>query len=419
MKQSLLICFCWVAPLLLRAQSPAFVANYDDAQVGTYTLPDALLRADGSRVKSAKEWVGHRRYWLGKFAENVYGVTPDQRVRVRYETVSVKSVLEGKATRKIVKIHWTDYPQLRPLEVLLYLPNASRPAPVAMGLNFMGNASTTTEGDVPLSDNWARNTDNGSVVNHRFTEKSRGVQADRWHIKALIDNGIALATAYYGDLEPDHAEGWRIGIRSVLGDTTKTNNWGAIGAWAWGLSRMMDYLETETQINIRQSFLTGHSRLGKAALWAAAQDERFALVNANDSGEGGAALSRRNFGETIKRLNDSFPHWFCQNYRQYNDNAAKMPTDQHILLSLVAPRPLYVASASEDLWADPKGEFLSLKAAESVYQLFDISGLKETTHPPVNQPIGNKLRYHLRQGKHDITPYDWQQYVDFMKANWN
>lgn len=398
-----------------KAHTQTFTPNYDEAKVGNFLLPDPLLTPQGTRVATLVQWQQQRQYWLKQFAENVYGITPTQKVQVRYETVSVTPVYEGKATRKIVKIHWVDYPQLMPLEVLLYIPNTTMVVPVALGLNFMGNAATTSDADVPISTVWARNTDNGTVVGNRFSEKSRGVQVERWETKRLIQNGIALATAYYGDIEPDHPEGWKTGIRSVLGNPNQPNNWGAIGAWAWGLSRIMDYLETEKQIDTHRSFLTGHSRLGKAALWAAAQDERFAAINSNCAGEGGAALSRRNFGETIQRLNDAFPHWFCQNYRQYNNNAAQMPTDQHILLCLLAPRPLYVASASEDLWADPKGEFLSLKAAQSVYQLWGETELGEIQQPPINQSVGNKIRYHLRAGKHDITPYDWTQYIIFIQ----
>lgn len=395
-----------------------FSPNYDEQKVGTYLLPNPLLDARQKPITSPKAWQKRRAYWLNQFATQVYGVTPHKKVRLHFETVERKEVLAGLAIRKQVNIHFTDYPQLQPLELLLYLPKQSvKPCPIALGLNFCGNHGVSTEIDLPISQRWASNTEDGSIINNRFTEKSRGRQAARWAISELLQAGVALATVYYGDIEPDHPNGWRSGIRSVLGDTSRADNWGAIGAWAWGLSRMMDYLATETSVDLHQSFLTGHSRLGKAALWAAAQDVRFAAVNANCSGEGGTALTRRNFGETTTRLNQSFPHWFCQNYRHYNDNAVALPIDQHILLALIAPRPLYVASASEDLWADPRGEFLGLRAAEPVYALYGIPGLSIQDLPPLNTPNGTMLRYHLRQGKHDITPFDWKQYLRFIQEN--
>jgi len=395
-----------------------FEPNYTEQKVGTYQLPDPLHKPNGKIIQSSKAWEKQRSYWLAQFAETVYGVTPKQKVPLRFEVLESKAVFNGAALRKRVNIHFVPYPQVPPIELLLYLPQGVKGrTPVALGLNYYGNHGITLETDLPLNQRWARSTDDGSVINNHFTEKSRGKQASRWVVEDLIKNGIALATVYYGDIEPDHPEGWRVGIRSVLGDTTRPNNWGAIGAWAWGLSRMMDYLATEPTVDLKRSFLTGHSRLGKAALWAAAQDQRFAAVNSNCAGEGGAALARRNFGETTARINQAFPHWFCRNYRQYNDRAEALPIDQHILLALIAPRPLYVASASEDLWADPLGELLSLKAAEPVYALYGIAGLPIQTLPAVDQAHGAKLSYHLRQGKHDITPFDWAQYIRFIQQN--
>lgn len=392
--------------------------NYDEQKVGAYSLPNPLLDARQKPITTPKAWQKRRAYWLNQFTTQVYGVTPRKKVRLHFEIIERKEALAGLAIRKRVNIHFTDYPQLEPLELLLYLPKqSSKPGPIALGLNFCGNHGVSTETDLPISQRWARNAGDGSVIDDHFTEKSRGKQASRWAISELLQAGIALATVYYGDIEPDHPNGWRSGIRSVLGDTSRADNWGAIGAWAWGLSRMMDYLATEPGVDLRQSFLTGHSRLGKAALWAAAQDQRFAAVNANCAGEGGAALTRRNFGETTAIINQAFPHWFCQNYHHYNNNREALPIDQHILLALIAPRPLYVASASEDLWADPQGELLSLKAAEPVYALYGVHGLSIQDLPPVNTPNGQKLRYHLRQGKHDITLFDWEQYIHFIQDN--
>jgi hypothetical protein len=332
------------------------------------------------------------------------------------------------------------------MDILIYLPHdAPAPVPVFLGLNFEGNHSIHTDPGITLSKQWMRPNKETGIVNNHATEESRGKSASRWQVEKILARGYGVATIYYGDIEPDFPEGWKQGLRSVSrvediaeqktfvgwlkkrakekaagggGAKQETavpgaDHWGAIGAWAWGLSRAMDYFETDDDIDAKHVVLMGHSRLGKTALWAGAQDERFAVVISNNSGEGGAALSRRRFGETIERINTSFPHWFCANYKKYNNNEDASPVDQHLLIALMAPRPVYVASAAEDLWADPRGEFLAAKNAGPVYRLLGKEGLGADEMPGANQPVGGDIGYHIRSGKHDVTEYDWDQYLNF------
>ncbi len=392
--------------------------NLDEAKVAAYTLPDPLMGENDKNITSAKEWTKTQRPGvLQLFKEHVYGKLPAKPKGLHFQVNSVDNeALGGKAIRKQITIFFTNAVNAPGMEVLLYLPKgAKKPVPVFAGLNFYGNHTVNADPGIMLSTRWQRNTTDSNVVNNRATEAARGISGKSWEIEEIVGSGYGVATAYCGDLEPDHNEGWKTGIRTTLKSELgiREDEWGAIGAWAWGLSRMLDYLQTDKDVNAKQVAITGHSRLGKASLWAAANDTRFALVISNNSGEGGAALARRNFGETTAIINKSFPYWFSPKFKEYSGQADKLPVDQHMLLALMAPRPLYVASAVDDAWADPKGEFLSAKNAEPVYALFGKKGLGVTEMPPINQPVGETIHYHIRTGGHGITLYDWQQYIAF------
>jgi hypothetical protein len=399
------------------SQNPS-TTNTDESKIIPYTLPDPLLMPNGKRVTTSIEWnTMQRPYIYHLFEEHVYGRYPKEKVSLRFETREQSdNALNGIATRKQVRIYLHPTDTTAVTDVLIYLPkNKKEPVPVFLSLNFYGNETTDKDPAIFLPKDGV----------HEFRGVTTAVDSSRgidpyWSMKDIISHGYGVVTAYYGDFEPDNKDGWKTGIRTTLKDVLKIrpDEWGAIGAWAWGVSRIMDYLEQDKAIDNKKVALVGHSRLGKSALWAGASDQRFAIVVANESGEGGAALSRRIFGETIKNLNDQFPHWFVSKYKNYNDKADSLPVDQHMLLALIAPRPLYVASAAEDLWADPKGEFLSAVNAGPVYKLFGEKGIETTEMPAIHQPTGTTVMYHIRAGKHAITLYDWQQYIQFADRQW-
>jgi hypothetical protein len=395
--------------------------NYDESKVGSYTVPDPLLAKDGKRVTDAASWRASRRSEiLRDFRDLMYGHTPELPVKLRAEILATrKDAIDGLATRTIVKLNLFDDPKAPYIELMVYLPNKKAgPAPMFLGCSFTGNASIEDDPAISLPTGWMR-PQPGAVVNNRATEKLRGAGADSWPIKTAVERGYGVATFYYGDIEPDHIEGWRDGIRGyalkLAGRTERApNEWGALGAWGWGLSRAMDYLATLPEVNPKQVVVLGHSRLGKTALWAGAQDERFAIVISNNSGEGGASLARRNYGENIACSIEHASWRYCDRFREYVDRENALPFDQHMLLGLVAPRPVYVASATKDSLADPKGEFLTAVHAEPVYRLFGLRGLETSTWPPeADKPIGHSISYHLRTGGHAITKYDWEQYLNF------
>lgn len=402
-----------------QAQAPA---NYDEARVPAYTLPDALRLADGTRVTDAAAWTSKRRpEILGLFQRHVFGPIAARPAGQRFEVRDeAREALGGRAIRRQVRLHFTGAADGPSMDLLIYLPrkaagasgdgaSASR-VPAFVGLNFNGNHAVHDDPGIALSGAWIRDGVPG-VAGNRATEAARGSERSRWPVETILERGYAVVTAYCGDLEPDHPRGWQDGVRGRM--TTMPALATTMGAWAWGLSRALDYLATDPGIDAARVAVVGHSRLGKAAVWAGAQDERFAMVVSNDSGEGGAAITRRRFGETIEAITSRFPHWFLPAYAAYGGREDELPIDAHLLLALAAPRPLYVASASEDLWADPRGEFLGALHAEPVYALFGRAGLGVREMPPADTSVGAVIGYHVRTGKHDITASDWAHYLHF------
>jgi len=388
MKRILLSC------ILLITCSVAFAQNYDEAKVPAYTLPDVLKTASGKAIRSDEKWEKLRRPEVLKlFEDNVYGQMP-----VKYDSISYalteddRPEMDGKAVLKQVGVTVFRNGKSVQINVVLFVPtHVKKPVPVFLLINNRDKENT---------------------------DPTRVKKSEFWPAEMVIDSGFAVAAFHVSDLAPDSKDTYMHGVLEKLypEQLKMDNGMKAIGAWAWGASRVMDYFETDKDIDSKKVIIVGHSRSGKTSLWAAAQDQRFAACITNCSGNTGAALARRQFGERISRINKTFPHWFNNNYKKYNDKENALPVDQHMLIALIAPRPVYATNASKDLWADPKGTFLAVKAAEPVYALYGIKPELPKNQPGINAPvIGRHFGYHNREGEHNMTAYDWGNFIRFAK----
>lgn len=374
-------------------QQPGF--NYEESNVGHYTLPDPLA-SKGKRVTSALMWPSRRAEILDLFRANVYGRSPGRPEHVAFSVIADNpKAMDGAATLRRIAITSQQGTRSHQFTLTVFLPNKpAGPRPVFLLIN-----------NRPPSN----------------TDPTRTEMSGFWPAEQMIARGYGIAAFHYAELAPDDAQTYRDGVIKFFDEAAGSTpyTWGALAAWAWGASRAMDYFETDPRVDKAHVAVVGHSRGGKAALWAGAEDERFAMVVSNESGEGGAALSRRNFGETIERINTSFPHWFTATYKTFNGRAADLPVDQHMLMALAAPRALYVASADEDLWSDPRGEFLALAASSPVFALWGDSPIGPDEMPGVDRPlIVGRRAYHVRTGAHNLTPYDWDRFSDFADRVW-
>ena len=382
--------------LLLATLSVVSVCHAEDL-----ALPDLLTSNNGEKITTIEDWQQKRRAEvLELFRTNVYGRAPIGRpADLKFETVETKSgVMDGTATLKRIKISYHGPGGEGAINLVLFVPEKKmKPAPCFLLICNRGPENI---------------------------DPTRATKMPFWPAEQIVARGYAAAAFLNADVAPDRFDGFKTGVYPIFekaGEERPQDAWGAISAWAWGASRVMDYLQTDPDIDAKHVAVVGHSRGGKTALWAGAQDERFALTVSNDSGCTGARLIRHEHpgSETIQRINTGFPHWFAPNYHRFDDRERELPVDQHMLLALIAPRLACVASATEDQWADPQGELLSCYYAAPVFRLYHEETVSLTELPPPNSPVQDgQIGYHLRTGKHGLTEYDWNCYMDFADRHW-
>ena len=393
--------------------------NYDESKVGTYTLPDPLRLDNGKTVRNANTWWTKRRPEIvSLFETQQYGIAPGRPADEGFQLTEKGAAFNGKAIRKQVTISFSSDPTWPQIHLLVYLPAAAKkPVPMYFTISFAANQCATDDPGITPEETWDPRTKTKVMP-----PKGRCIFG-HIPVERLLDAGFGVATFYYGDVDPDFIGGFKDGIGEHYlppGQTERAPDaWGGIAQWAWGMSRVEDYFETDSQIDSKRVAIQGVSRLGKTVMWAGAHDQRFAAVIASCSGEGGAALSRRDYGETIAHLTapSRYPYQFAENYAKWGGFPDKAPMDANLLIALVAPRPLLLQTGSTDSWSDPKGEFLAAVAAGPVYKLLGKDPLDTDVWPAPKVPILHDLSYYMHDGPHGMVPSDWDIYLDFLKMH--
>jgi len=366
------------------------------------TVPPGGLGLPDVPPATPETWPVVRDELVEALAEHVYGRTPRPAWTSRVEAIERAAPRTlGPGTRTQLRLTFDDGAARRTMTVLLLLPGTpAETAPVVLGLNFDGNHTAVRDPEVALPAGWVPDRAEPATDAHRTSDGGRGAAEAAWAADRLLAAGVGVATLYAGDAEPDHPAGHVEGVRALAAPGADPP-WGALGVWAWALSRAREAVAREPGVRPDAIVAVGHSRMGKAALWAAAQDEGFAAVVSNGSGCGGASLTRHHSGEGIADITRAFPHWFTPGFAAFAGREEELPVDQHFLLAATAPRPLYVASAADDHWADPVGELLATTCAHEVHRAVG----------------GGAVGHHLRPGGHAITAEDWEHVLVFLRRH--
>ena len=405
---------------LVTSFAPVFGADFPPVEQLPVNpeLPDPLVMMDGSRVTTVEQWTSKRRPELKKlFQHYMYGYLPAPTAVKATLTASNDSVFDGKASWKSFSLKYGPA-GTPPLELLLILPRTQKKVPpVFVGINFCGNHTVLDDPGVPLTQSWYRGRCPG-CEDEKATDKGRGGQVNMWNAEMIISRGYALATFYYGDVDPDKQDNdFTDGVHPHFFKDGQTkagkHDWGAVAAWAYGAHRVIDFLEAGQAVDTNRLALVGHSRLGKATLLAGAMDERIKVVIPHQAGCGGTAPNRFNVGESVERINTSFPHWFSDTFPEFNKQVERLPFDQHCLAALCAPRAVLYSNAEQDQWADPNGQFNMLKAADPVYRFLGVDGLRDNAKPEMGKLIDSRLGYYIRPGKHSMSTDDWKVFLNF------
>lgn len=396
------------------AKASGHVSNYSEEKVAPYTLPDPLTCFNGERVSTAETWWKQRRPEILEFYRaEIYGRVPPNAPKVSWEVVETDpNARDGKAVMKRVVGRMGERQDGPRMNLTVHLPNKTDgPVPMLLSITFGFGAGGPAVGKAVGATVKADAPKNKAPVPPRFD-----------FLGEVLSRGWGFASLGYTDIQPDRADQWSQGVVGLTlkeGQTRPApDEWGTISAWSWGISRSIDFLESEKAVNPKQIAITGVSRLGKTVLWAGAQDERVAAVFSVVSGEMGAALIRRDWGETLDDMAQNFPWQFAGNLQTWVGRWNELPVDQHMLIALCAPRPVYVNGGLTDQWSDPKGEFLAAAAAGPVYRLLGKSDVGATDVPPLDAPLTTgSLAFHYHSGGHMAVPADWRAFLDFAERH--